>query len=89
MSNNDIKDQPVQEIRLGLIKAVVRANPAKSNGVMHNVKSLSLYRTANGDWHETQSLARNDLPLTAQVPDAAHPYGCRNEPGSSLYCVGA
>ena len=37
MSNGESKKQPVQEIRMGLIKAAVWANQTKSNGIMHNV----------------------------------------------------
>ncbi len=79
MSNNETKNQPVQEIRMGLIKAVVWANPTKSNGIMHNVTLSRIYRDTNGDWQETQSLGRNDLLLAAKVLDAAHTYICRTE----------
>ena len=66
MSNSETKNQPVQEIRMGLIKAVVWANPTKSNGIMHNVTLSRIYRDTNGDWQETQSLGRNDLLLAAR-----------------------
>ena len=70
MSNSETKNQPVQEIRMGLIKAVVWANPTKSNGIMHNVTLSRIYRDTDGDWQETQSLGRNDLLLAAKVLDA-------------------
>lgn len=79
MSNRETTNQPVQEIRMGLIKAVVWANPTKSNGVMHNVSLSRIYRDANGDWQETQSLGRNDLLLAAKVLDAAHSFICSKE----------
>ena len=79
MSNSETKNQPVQEIRMGLIKAVVWANPTKSNGIMHNVTLSRIYRDTNGDWQETQSLGRNDLLLAAKVLDAAHTFICRKE----------
>ncbi len=79
MSNSETKNQPVQEIRMGLIKAVVWANPTKSNGIMHNVTLSRIYRDRNGEWQETQSLGRNDLPLAAKVLDAAHTFICRKE----------
>ena len=62
-----------------LIKAVVSANPTKSNGIMHNVTLSRIYRDTNGDWQETQSLGRNDLLLSAKVLDAAHTWICRKE----------
>lgn len=79
MSNSETKNQPVQEIRMGLIKAVVWANPTKSNGIMHNVTLSRVYRDTNGDWQETHSLGRNDLLLAAKVLDAAHTFICRKE----------
>ena len=79
MSNSETKNQPVQEIRMGLIKAVVWANQTKSNGIMHNVTLSRIYRDTNGDWQETQSLGRNDLLLAAKVLDAAHTFICRKE----------
>ncbi len=79
MSNNETKNQPVQEIRMGLIKAVIWANQTKSNGIMHNVSLSRIYRDTNGDWQETQSLGRNDLLLAAKVLDAAHTFICRKE----------
>ena len=79
MNNSESKKQPVQEIRMGLIKAVVWANQTKSNGIMHNVTLSRIYRDTNGDWQETQSLGRNDLLLAAKVLDAAHTFICRKE----------
>ena len=79
MSNSESKKQPVQEIRMGLIKAAVWANQTKSNGIMHNVTLARVYRDANGEWQETHSLGRNDLLLAAKVLDAAHTFICRKE----------
>jgi len=76
MSNSEAKNKPVQEIRMGLIKAVVWANPTKANGIMHNVTLSRVYRDGNGDWQETHSLGRNDLLLAAKVLDAAHTFIC-------------
>jgi hypothetical protein len=76
MSNSETKNKPVQEIRMGLIKAAVWANQTKSNGIMHNVTLSRVYRDTNGDWQETHSLGRNDLLLAAKVLDAAHTFIC-------------
>jgi len=65
------KNQPVQEIRIGAIKAVVWGNKT-TNGVVHNVVPVRLYKDDNGDWQETHSLGRDDLLLAAKVLDAAH-----------------
>jgi hypothetical protein len=65
------KNQPVQEIRIGAIKAVVWANKT-TNGIVHNVVPVRLYRDDNGDWQETHSLGRDDLLLAAKVLDMVH-----------------
>lgn len=79
MSNSDTKNQPVQEIRLGLIKAVIWANPTKNNGIMHNVTLARLYRDSNDKWQESSSFGRDDLLLTRKVLDAAHSWICQRE----------
>lgn len=79
MSNSDTKNQPVQEIRLGLIKAVIWANPTKNNGTMHNVTLARLYRDSDDKWQESASLRRDDLLLTRKVLDAAHSWICQTE----------
>ena len=80
MSNNAAtKNQPAQEIRFGLVKAVIWANSTKSNGVMHNVTLVRLYRDGNGDWQQTQSLGRDELLAASKVLDAAHTWICETE----------
>jgi hypothetical protein len=85
MSNSDTKNQPVQEIRLGLIKAVIWANPTKNNGTMHNVTLARLYRDADDKWQESASFRRDDLLLTRKVLDAAHSWICQTEQERSAY----
>lgn len=66
------KNQPVHELRIGSIKAVIWANKVSNNGTMHNVVPVRIYRDDAGEWHETHSLGRDDLLVTAKVLDMAH-----------------
>ena len=79
MSKSESKNRPVREIRMGPIKALVWANPTKTNGVMHSVTLSRLYVDAKGDWQETHSYGRNDLLLAGKVLDAAHTFICQTE----------
>ena len=61
---------PVNEIRLGLIKASIWKNQTKS-GERHNVTVVRLYK--NGEtWKESGHFGRDDLLLVAKVMDLAH-----------------
>ena len=62
--------RPVHEIRIGLVKAVIWANPT-TEGVRHNVTFVRSYREGN-DWHTTTSLGRDDLLKLSKVADEAH-----------------
>jgi hypothetical protein len=64
------KVRPVQEIRLGRIKAVVWKNETE-NGVMHNVTISRLYKDGR-QWKDSSSFGRDDLPLVAKVADRVH-----------------
>ena len=66
------RNQPVHEIRIGAIKAVIWANRVSNNGTMHNVVPVRIYRDDAGEWHETHSLGRDDLLVAAKVMDMAH-----------------
>jgi hypothetical protein len=62
--------EPVQEIRMGLIKATIWENETAS-GPRYSVAVARLYR--NGDrWVESTRFGRDDLPLLAKVVDFAH-----------------
>lgn len=65
------KNRPVHEIRIGAIKAVIWANKV-SNGTMHNVNLVRIYRDDEGNWHDTDSLGRDELLVAAKVADMAH-----------------
>ena len=63
------KNQPVKEVRLGRIKAVIWKNPGSNgNGPMFNTTLARLYKDPEADaWKETQSLGREDLLLAART----------------------
>ena len=63
-------NQPVQEIRLGLIRASIWANQT-DDGIRHNVIFTRLYKTVHG-WQDTATFRRDDLPLISQVADLVH-----------------
>jgi hypothetical protein len=66
------KKRPVHEIRLGRIRAAIWVN-ATENGVRHNVTLSRLYRDEQqGQWKDSTSFGRDDLPLVAKVADQAH-----------------
>lgn len=65
------KVKPVTEIRLGRIKAALWANET-DNGIRHNVTLSRLYKPEGGDWQDSTSFGRDDLPLVAKVCDLAH-----------------
>ena len=62
---------PVEEVRIGSIKAAVWENKSEG-GVYHSVTFSRLYRTEDGDWRSTSSFRGHDLLLLAKVADAAH-----------------
>ncbi len=62
--------KPVHDIRLGSIKAAIWANETK-NGTRHNVTVARLYKTDDGDWRDSNSFGRDDLPVVKEVLDQA------------------
>ncbi len=65
-----VTSRPVQEIRLGSIKAAVWRNETES-GPRYNVTFERLYRDGE-QWKSTSSFGRDDLLLLAKVADQAH-----------------
>jgi len=64
-------NRPVHEVRLGRIRAAVWANPTEI-GIRHNVTVSRLYRDEkSGEWRDSQSFSRDDLPLVGKVCDLA------------------
>jgi hypothetical protein len=64
------KTQPVQEVRLGAIKATIWENNV-GEGTKHNVTFSRLYKDGN-EWKSSESFGRDDLLLLAKVADQAH-----------------
>jgi hypothetical protein len=62
--------KPVQEIRLGRIKAAIWSNDTEE-GVRFNVTLTRIYKQGK-DWKTSESFGRDDLPLVAKVADMAH-----------------
>jgi len=68
------KNQPVKEVRLGRIKAVIWKNPGSNgNGPLLNITLARLYKDPESDnWKESQSLGRDDLLPAAKVLGEVH-----------------
>ena len=68
------KTKPINEVRLGHLKAAVWKNDTES-GVRYNVTFSRLYK--DGDqWKSTDSFGRDDLLLLGKVADQAHSWIC-------------
>src|SRR5438552_13536946 len=67
---NDAKTKPVFEVRLGRIKAAIRANET-DNGTRNNVTITRLYKDGD-EWKTSTSFGREELPLVAKIADMAH-----------------
>jgi hypothetical protein len=65
-------NRPVHEVRLGRIRAAIWANSTE-NGVRHNVTISRLYKDdKSGQWKDSTSFGRDDLPLVMKVCDLVH-----------------
>ena len=62
--------RPVQEIRVGAIRAAIWRNETES-GIRHNVTFERIYRDGE-EWRSTSSFGRDDLLLLGKVADQAH-----------------
>ena len=71
MPKQKAKVKPVHEIRLGRIKGTIWANETDS-GIRHNVTFSRLYKPEGGNWQDSSSFGRDDLPLVAKVADRVH-----------------
>ena len=63
-------DQPVQEIRLGHIRASIWANQT-DEGIRHNITFTRVYKIGRR-WQDTGSFGGDDLPIVSKVADRAH-----------------
>lgn len=63
--------QPVDEVRIGAIKAAIWRNPT-DNGARFNVTFSRSYKDAQGEWKSSSSFGRDDLLVLAKIADRAH-----------------
>jgi hypothetical protein len=68
---NMSKNKPAHEIRLGRIRGTVWRNETEG-GTFHNVAFSRLYKDDSGDWQDSATFSRDDLPLVAKVADLVH-----------------
>ena len=64
---------PVKSLRLGRVKAAVWQNES-DNKKFFNVTFARTYRDEAGNFHDTDSFGRDDLPLLAKLADQAHTF---------------
>ena len=67
MANN----KPIHEIRLGKIRAAIWANRNGKNQTWYSVTICLAYFDGQS-WQDSQSFARDDLPLLAKISDMAY-----------------
>lgn len=74
MANSSSKkttaNKPVEELRLGTIKAAIWQNESK-NGTRYSVRITRLYKDED-EWKTSDSFGRDELPLVAKIADLAH-----------------
>ena len=71
MAKKQNKVQPVEEVRIGSVKAAIWRNEGES-GPRFNVTFQRLYRTEDGKWQSTAGFNRDDLLVLMKVADATH-----------------
>lgn len=71
MAKKQNKVQPVEEVRIGNVKAAIWRNEGEG-GPRFNVTFQRLYRTEEGKWQSTAGFNRDDLLVLSKVADAAH-----------------
>ena len=64
--------KPVEEVRVGTVKAAIWPNPTESGAVRYNVTFSRIYKDAEGNWKSTSSFGRDDLLVVAKVADQTH-----------------
>lgn len=63
--------KPVDEVRIGAVKAAIWRNET-DNGSRFNVTFSRSYKDSEGNWKSTSSFRRDDLLVVAKVADQAH-----------------
>jgi hypothetical protein len=76
-TQQETKTRPVHEIRMGRIRAAIWVNVTQ-NGPRHNVTVSRLYTDGDGNWKDSPSFGRDDLPLVCKVLDRTHSWIFQN-----------
>ena len=71
MAKQKSTNKPVEEVRIGSVKAAIWRNEGQQ-GAYFTVTFQRLYRTENGQWQSTAGFGQADLLVLAKVADAAH-----------------
>ena len=69
-SSNGAAARPVQEVRMGRIRAAIWENET-TNGTRHNVTVSRIYKDGE-TWKDSNSFGRDDLLIVAKVLDRCH-----------------
>lgn len=64
--------QPVDEVRLGGVKAAIWLNESDDGRTYHTTTFSRIYRNDEGEWRSTASFRAGDLLLLAKVADRTH-----------------
>ena len=66
-------NSPIDEVRIGSVKAAIWQNQVGDDGaIRYNVTFGRLYRTDDGKWKTTRSFGLNDLLVLAKLADQLH-----------------
>ena len=71
---NSITTKPVEEVRIGAVKAAVWRNVVdmgNNSRPMYSVTFQRLYRDGENAWKSTESFGRDDLLVLAKVAEKA------------------
>jgi hypothetical protein len=71
MAKQKSTHKPVEEVRIGSVKAAIWKNETDS-GTRFNVTFRRIYRDDEKGWRSTDSFGRDDLLVLAKVADQAH-----------------
>ena len=71
MAKQKSTNKPVEEVRIGSVKAAIWKNETES-GPRFNVTFQRIYRDDEKGWRSTDSFGRDDLLVLAKVADQAH-----------------
>ena len=71
MAKQKSNNKPVEEVRIGSVKAAIWKNETDS-GTRFNITFQRIYRDDAKGWRSTDSFGRDDLLLLAKVADQAH-----------------